>query len=106
MTRLARFLCPTCGKQLPGDVSDPSRRPGCDDCGKAAQLWEKVDSIVMPPVVQPPPLPPVLGAGLLTPPPPPPVPMLPPPLPAPDPEPVTVSGPPTELPKKIFLAAC
>src|SRR5947209_247616 len=91
MTRLARFLCPTCGKQLPGDVLDPTRRPGCDECGKAAQLWEKVDSIVLPPAVQPPPLPP-------------PVPLLPPPLP--EPEPVAAPETKTELPKKSILAAC
>jgi hypothetical protein len=91
MTRLARFLCPTCGKQLPGDVLDPGRRPGCDDCGKAAQLWEKVDSILLPapPAVQPSALPP-------------PVPAVPPPLPAPAP----VSGPSPALSKKLFVAAC
>ncbi len=57
MPRLSRFLCPTCGKQLPGDDLDPTRRPACDDCGRVGQWWEKVDSVAVP---SPPSIPPVL----------------------------------------------
>src|SRR5437763_1371211 len=97
MPRLARYLCPTCGKQLPGDVLDPAHRPGCDDCGKAAQLWEKVDSILLPPssaALQP--------LGPLAPPAPRPAA----PAPTPDPVPVTTPLPPATLPLiKLLIAA-
>jgi len=56
MPRLSRFLCPSCGKQLPEDPLDPGRRPACPDCGKTAQLWEKAESVVAPLTL--PPLPP------------------------------------------------
>src|SRR5438067_337350 len=60
MPRLARFLCPSCGKQLTGDAANPSRRPTCDCCARSGRLWEKVDSVRAP--VAAPPVPPPLPA--------------------------------------------
>jgi hypothetical protein len=63
MLRPSRFLCPSCGKQLPGDALDPTRTPACNDCGRLAQWWETPDPV---PARLPPPLPasvPVISAS-------------------------------------------
>jgi len=48
MPSLAHLLCPTCGKQLPGDAADPFHRPPCDVCGQSIAWWEKPESGAVP----------------------------------------------------------
>ena len=49
MPRLARFVCPACGKQVAGDALDWARRPACKTCGRQARLWVREEPAAVPP---------------------------------------------------------